>query len=213
MEKIIVIGGGGHAKVVISILKKINSYVIEGYTDIQNLGPILGVPFIGSDDILGEKKYNDGVGNLALGIGQLKSSKLRIDVINKLQPFNYSFPIIISPNSSINEDVLIEEGSVVMDGVVINSGSKIGKYSIINTNSSIDHDCTIGSYTHIAPGVTLSGGVEIGNHSLIGTGSNIIQYIKITDNTVVGAGSTVVNSALKPGIYIGNPAIFYNEKK
>jgi len=48
---------------------------------------------------------------------------------------------------------------------------------------------------------------------LIGTGSNIIQYIKITDNTVVGAGSTVVNSALKPGIYIGNPAIFYNEKK
>ena len=93
-----------------------------------------------------------------------------------------------------------------MDGVIINSSSIIGDFSIINTKTSIDHDCKIGDYVHIAPGVTISGGVKIGNNTFIGAGATIIQYKKIGKNTIIGAGSVVVNDLIESGTYAGIPA-------
>ncbi|GAB4460269.1 MAG: acetyltransferase [Bacteroidales bacterium] len=210
-EKIIVIGGGGHSKVVISIIKKLKQFEIVGFTDIQVKENILGIPYIGTDSII-EKYRFEGVTNLVIGIGQIKSSKIRRDIVAFAKSYNYNFPVIISPNSIINEDVNIAEGTVVMDGVVINSGTKIGAFSIINTNSSIDHDCKIGGFTHIAPGVTLSGEVIIGENVLIGTSANVIQGINICDNVLVSAGSSVQKDIVKPGIYRGIPARFIKGK-
>jgi len=205
MEKIIVIGGGGHAKVVISILRKLKRYEIIGYTDNENKNLILEVPYIGTDDVLSDYFMNYGINKAVLGLGRLKSGKLRIAISKKITSIGYNFPDIVSPNAIINEDVIIGTGTVIMDGAIINSGTKIGNFCIINTKAAIDHDCRIGDFTHIAPGVTLSGGVEIGDNVLLGTGTNVIQYKKIVDNTIIGAGSTVIESIVKPGTYIGNP--------
>ena len=205
MKKIIVIGGGGHAKVVISILKRVSDYEILGYTDKEDRGVILGIQYLGTDSIL-ESKYREGIEICVLGIGQIKSTELRKTIVEYVQALGYHLPTLIAPTAIINEDVQINKGTVIMDGVVINSGSKIGKYAIINTNSSIDHDCIVGDYTHIAPGVTLSGNVEIGDNVLIGTGSCIIQERKVESSCIVAAGSSVQSSLLEPGIYRGNPA-------
>lgn len=123
----------------------------------------------------------------------------------------FVLPGIISPNTIINEDVSIGNGTMVMYGVTINSGSSIGEYSIVNTNASIDHDCSIGDFTHIAPGVTLSGEVKVGNDVLIGTGANVIHQINIPDNTIISAGSTELKSISKNGIDRGNPASLIKE--
>jgi len=131
-EKIIVIGGGGHAKVVISLLKKTNKFTIVGFIDTEKKENILGTDYLGDDSILKEQ-YEKGIDNCALGIGQIKSSSLRQKIVEKLTIVGYSFPTIISPTAIINENVEIGEGTVIMDGVIINSGSKIGNYSIINT--------------------------------------------------------------------------------
>ncbi len=204
MDKIVIIGGGGHAKVVISILKKINTYEIVGYTDIKNRGEILGVKYIGNDSIL-KNLYKNGVKNAVLGLGFIKSNKKRKNVLKEISNIDFNYPAIISNNSVINEDVTTGMGTVIMDGVVINSGTKIGNFCIINTRSSIDHDCIIKNHAHIAPGVTLSGGVEIGDNVLIGTGANIIQYKKVVDNAIIGAGSTVVEDINESGLYGGIP--------
>lgn len=209
-DKIVVIGGGGHAKVIISILKKLNRYEIVGYTDPENKGEILGISHLGNDDIL-NSLFSDGVVNAVIGLGQIKSAALRRKAVDICKRIGFNLPAIISPNAIINEDVRIGNGTVVMDGVTINSGSTIGECSIVNTNASIDHDCKIGDFTHIAPGVTLSGEVKIGNDVLIGTGSNIIQQINIPDNTMISAGSTVLKSIGKKGIYRGNPAILIKD--
>jgi len=206
MVKIVVIGGGGHAKVVISILKKLNNYEIIGYTDIENKGEILGVEYLGSDKILEELFLNKNIKNVAIGIGQIKNVEFRKRTIKKLIKIGFEFPVIISPDSVINEDVKIGQGTVVMDGVIINSGSFIGDFSIINTKVSIDHDCKIGDFVHIAPGVTISGGVKIGSDTFIGAGATIIQYKKIGENIIIGAGSVVVNDLIESGTYIGSPA-------
>jgi len=209
-EKIVIIGGGGHAKVIISILKKIDKYEIVGYTDLENKGKILGIKYLGNDNILHEL-HKKKVKNAVIGLGQIKSTNHRRRLSQMVKEIGFDTPNIVSPDSIINEDVVIAEGTVVMDGAIINSGSIIGKYSILNTRCSIDHDCKIGDFTHIAPGTTLSGEVTIGNNVLIGTGSNIIQQVSICDNTIIAAGSTIFETILKKGIYGGNPAKFIKE--
>ena len=204
MDKIVIIGGGGHAKVVISILKKINTYEIVGYTDVKNRGEILGVKYIGNDSIL-KKLYRNGIKNAVLGLGFIKSNKKRKNVLKEISNIDFNYPAIISNNAIINEDVTTGMGTVITDGVVINSGTQLANFCIINTRSSIDHDCMIKNHTHIAPGVTLSGGVEIGDNVLIGTGANIIQYKKVVDNAIIGAGSTVVKDINESGLYGGIP--------
>ena len=204
-DRIVVIGGGGHAKVIISILKRLNNYDIVGYTDVENKGEILGMSYLGNDDSL-NSIYNKGIKNAVIGVGQIKSSFHRRKLANMIKGIGFKVPRVVSRNAIINEDVFIGNGTVIMDGVTISCGSIIGEYSIVNTNSSIDHDCFIGEFTHIAPGVTLSGEVKIGNDVLIGTGANVIHQITISDKTIISAGSTVLKSISKKGIYGGNPA-------
>jgi len=161
MEEIIVIGGGGHAKVVISVLKKIGKYKIIGYTDIKNQGPILGIEYIGTD----EEINNYNVSMAAIGIGVLENFKIRHKIVNNYIKKGFTFPSILSPYAIVNEDVSIGEGTVIMDGVVINSGTSIGNFSIINTRSSIDHDCEIGDFVHIAGAVITKDCLESGKYA------------------------------------------------
>ena len=205
-EKIIVVGGGGHAKVVISIIKKLEIYDIIGYTDIEDKGNILGIKYLGTDDSLNYYFNESIITNAVLGIGQIKSSEIRVKIYKKLKGLGYTLPAIVSPDAIINEDVKICEGTVVMDGVVVNSGTKIGRAVILNTKSSVDHDCVIGNFTHIAPGVTISGGVGVGNNVLLGTGAIVTECKSICNDVIVGAGATVVKNIEKTGIYIGTPA-------
>jgi len=205
MDKIVVVGGGGHAKIVISILKKMNKYKIIGYTDNKNKGDLLGIPYLGSDDILIDLRYRN-IKNAVLGIGHLDSSKIRVKIYHNLLDLEYSYPAIISPDALISEDTSIGMGTVVVDGAVINTGVEIGEFSIINTNSSIDHDCRIGNFVHIAPGVTLSGGVSVGDYTFVGAGSVVIQNISIKGHCTIGAGAVVNKDIITKGTYIGKPA-------
>ncbi|MCD4819047.1 MAG: NeuD/PglB/VioB family sugar acetyltransferase [Candidatus Cloacimonetes bacterium] len=203
MKDIIVIGGGGHGKVLISILKKIENYNIVGYVDFENRGNILGVSYYGTDEKLLSLKDKP---LLALGIGQIKNIAIRKKIVDKFFNNAFSFETIISPNAIINEEVELGEGTVVMDGVVINSGTNIGKYSIVNTNSSVDHDCKIGDFVHIAPGCTLSGEVKLEQNVLVGTGAKIIQGIRIVENVIIAGGSCVMEHIVEKGTFIGVPA-------
>jgi len=203
MDKIIIIGGGGLAKVVISILRKVNKYEICGYTDTVDRGSVLQVPYLGDDVFLEKLLKTDKIKNAVIGVGGIGDTSLRRNLETKLREMGFVFPSVVSPYAILNDEVSIAEGTIVMDGVVINSGTKIGIFNILNTCSSIDHDCKIGNFVQIAPGAVLCGGVEVGNDSFIGAGSTIIQSRIITDNCVVGAGAVVVKDCLKAGKYFG----------
>lgn len=205
LEKIIIIGGGGHAKVLISVIKKSSLFEIVGYVDIIDRGTILGVKNIGNDNILDEI-YSRGILKAAMGVGQVVVSLKRFEIIQKIKEIGFSFPIILSKDAIVNDAVSIEEGSQVFDGVVINSGTTIGTFSVINTNSTIEHDCIIGNFCHIASSAVLSGGVEIGSLSMIGSNAVVIQNKKICTNCMIGAGSVVTQNLTEEGVYVGNPA-------
>lgn len=206
IEKILILGGGGHAKVVVSILKKRRDFEIVGYTDNEDFGPVLGVPYLGRDEVLKELKARYARCAAVLGIGYLGNSDLREQLAEKLRAIGFVMPAIISPQAVINEGVVIGDGTVVMDGVIINVGTRIGRYAILNTRASIDHDCEIDDFVHIAPGATLGGGVRVGARTLVGIHAAVLQYKTIGERCIIGAGAVVVHDCLQPGTYMGVPA-------
>jgi sugar O-acyltransferase (sialic acid O-acetyltransferase NeuD family) len=207
MERIVVLGGGGHAKVLISILKKLRTYRMIGYTDLRENGQILGIPHLGGDDILSDLKGKGRRLSAAIGIGNTSLSRKRMSLKKYLEDLDVLLPSIISPDSVVNEDTRIGRATVVFDGAVVNSGARIGDCCIVNTNSTVEHDCVISDNGHIAPGASLSGGVIIGENTLIGTGATIIQNVHICGDCVIGAGAVVLKDIDVPGTYIGVPAV------
>jgi sugar O-acyltransferase (sialic acid O-acetyltransferase NeuD family) len=205
-DAIVVVGGGGHARVVISIVRKLKHHRILGYTDLKDNGALVGVPYFGSDRELtvlavGRKKLN-----AVLAVGQVGLGKPRYELWTRLHSPALSFPLIVSPDAVVNEGVAGGEGAVVMDGAVINSGATIGRGAIVNTNSTIEHDVVLEDWVHVAPGATISGGVTVGRFSMIGAGATVIEGIKIVAECMVGAGATVVRDLTEPGVYVGSPA-------
>ncbi len=211
-KKIVLIGGGGHCKVVISILKKLDNFEIEGIVDNYKAGSLIsGIKIIGTDNDL-KDIHKSGINYALITVGSVRDNIKRYRLFNMAREIGYKFPSIISPEAIVDEIVRIDEGTVIMPGSIINIDSSIGKNCIINTGAIIEHDCKIGNHCHIAPGVHISGAVNISELSFIGIGATIIQGIKIGKNVTVGAGSVVIKDIPDNVIALGNPAKIVSNK-
>ncbi len=202
---VVILGGGGHAKVLIDALIK-NSFMVLGYTDPQpELSGVknLAIPWLGNDEIIFE--YSQQSILLVNGIGSINSTLKRCQLFNRFKEKGYMYTNVIHPSAVIATNVSLQEGVQIMAGVVIEVDSVIGNNSIINTKASINHDCWIGDHVHIAPGVTLSGNVRVGESSHIGAGATIIQNLNIGRNCLIGAGAVVVNDIPDNAVVMGVP--------
>lgn len=202
----IVIGGGGHARVLIAGLKRLNRPILgltvaeKSFAGTQVGGSLV----LGTDDIL--ERYDPKTVCLINGIGSTRDMTLRHAIFERFIGQGFSFASVIHPSAFCENDVELGEGIQVMAGAVIQTGCRIGANTIINTSASVDHDCRIGAHCHIAPGVTLSGGVEIGDGSHVGVGSSVIQNIHIGSQALVAAGSTVISAVPSGARVSGVPA-------
>jgi sugar O-acyltransferase (sialic acid O-acetyltransferase NeuD family) len=207
---IVVAGGGGHARVVISILRKLRNVRILGYTDLEDRGPLLGIPYLGGDEQLirlaAAAEAASGTLSAAIGVGQVGLGSARHKLWMRLQPHRLWLPAIVSPAAIVNEEVSLGEGTAVMDGAVINCGATVGRGGIVNTHSTVEHDVRIGEWVHLAPGATICGDVTIGDFAMIGAGATVIEGRKIAACCRVGGGSTVIHDLTEPGVYVGSPA-------
>jgi len=205
MAEIVVIGGGGHAKVLVSVLKKL-PWTIVGYTDPHDAGPLLGVAWLGDDEALaGVRAGNPGCAAL-VGVGKVDSRPLRAEVQRSLARLGFAIPVVVSPQAVVNEDVTLGAGSMIFDGALVNSGATAGEGCILNTGSIVEHDCRLGDDVHVAPGATVSGGSSIGDHCMIGAGATVVHAVTICRGCLVGAGAVVAADIAEPGVYAGVPA-------
>jgi sugar O-acyltransferase (sialic acid O-acetyltransferase NeuD family) len=193
MDKILLIGSGGHARSCIDALEQGNQFEIAGLIEKdENISnESLGYPVIGTDKDLGvlRKQYK----NALITVGQIKSPRIRIKLYQLLKNLDFSLPIIISSEAYISKHAQIGEGSIVMHGVIINANAKIGKNCIINNSALIEHDSVIGDHCHIATGAIINGEVSIDNETFIGSGAVTKQAISIGKNCVIGAGVVLKN--------------------
>ena len=207
-KPVIIIGAGGHGKVLLDILLDTGIQVI-GFLDNDAAlrgKEIFGIPILGKDEEI--VRYQSDEVKLVNGIGSVGVATLRRSVYEKFKAQGFHFRQVIHPSAVISQRAFLEEGVQVMAGAVINIGSRIEEDTIINTRASVDHDCRIGKHVHIAPGVTLSGGVSVGDETLIGTGSSVIQGVSIEERVLVGAGSNVIGNISDNYKGYGNPIRF-----
>lgn len=203
---VLIVGGGGHAKVLIDALRLHLSRII-GITEVDpaKLGTeVLGVRVIGDDKAISEHAPDTLL--LVNGIGSVHLPKARKAVFEKFKEQGFTFATVVHPSAVVARDVVLGEGCQIMAGSVIQPGSKVGKNTIVNTNASVDHDCIISDHVHIAPGVTLSGDVHIEKGVHLGVGTTVIQGVTIGENSVVGAGSVVIANVMKNAVVVGVPA-------
>lgn len=204
-SRVVLLGAGGHAKVVAEALEKSGAEIVAISTladAIASFCPL--AQRITDTDVM--QFASDESAKLVNGLGGTGDTSPRRSLYEKFRRDGAEFETVIHPSAVIASDVVIGAGAQIMAGVVLQPGVFIGENAIINTRASIDHDCQIGAHAHVAPGVSLSGDVAVGANAHIGTGACAIQGVSIGESAVVGAGAVVVRSVPAGAHYIGVPA-------
>ena len=197
--KIILFGAGGHALSVIDVIEKTKKFKILFLLDKFD-------GEIGKYKIYKEKKnieyYKKYTNKAFVSIGQIKNSKPRSILYNKLLEKGFIIPKIISPFALVSDTAKIDDGTIVMHHALVNSFSQIGKNCIINSKALVEHGVKIENNCHLSTGSIANGDCLIKTGSFIGSNATIIQKITIGSNSVVGAGKIVkknlpINSVYK----------------
>lgn len=200
----IIVGGGQHAAVVVSMLRQLNK-TIAGFTDPDPGAQVdENIDRIGGDESFAEESPSEVV--LATGVGSTEDVSLRAGLFENLVEKGFEFPALVHPSAEVAPEATLEPGAQVMAGAIVQTGAVIGKNVIVNTNASVDHDCVIGAHSHVAPGVVLSGGVTLAPRVHVGTGASIIQGVDIGARSLIGAGAVVIEDVQSDVVVLGIPA-------
>ncbi len=203
---IIIVGAGGHAKVVADALLAAGA-TVAGLVDAAPAATarhVLGLPVLGDDQVVLGRPTDALI--LANGVGSTGQPSARVRVFDSFRARGFRFATVVHPASVIGRDVELAEGAQVMAGAVVQPGCHIGVNAIVNTGAAIDHDCRIGAHAHVAPGAVLAGGVTVGDRAHIGAGAVVIQNITVGPDAVVGAGAVVVHDVSDGMRVVGVPA-------
>lgn len=207
-NSVVGLGAGGHAKVIIDILRLSEKWNIACLLDFNSDlkgKTIYGVPVLGDDALL-PSLLSQQITHAFLGVGSVGDPSKRISLFTTLIQLGFDIVDVIHPSAVISPSVSMGKGPMVMAGVMINADTRIGDNVIINTGAVVEHDCRIGSHAHVATGAKLSGGVIVGEGAHIGTGAAIRNHITIGKHAVVGVGAAVVNDVPEGVVVGGTPA-------
>ncbi len=195
-NRLVIIGAGGHGKVVADIALKL------GYTDISflddnSVGECFNFPIIGTtNDVVA---LNDEKTDFVIAVG---NNLIRKSIAER---YDINWTTLIHPSAVIATSVSIGKGTVVMAGAIINPCAIIGNHCIINTCAVVEHDNLLGDYVHISPNAALGGTVTVGQATHIGIGATVKNNIEICSDCTIGAGAVVVKAIDEVGVYTGVP--------
>lgn len=211
-DKIVLLGGSGHAKVLIDLIRTNNKYEIIGVLDSQLKADstVSETPVLGGDELL-SGLYKKGIKNACIGVGSIKDNGKRKMLYEKVKQLGFYVPALIHPRTVVSKNVQIGDGVQIMAGTIVQTGCSIEENTIVNTGAIIEHDCNIGKHVHICPGTVISGGCIFGDSVFIGAGATVIQGIKIGSNSIVAAGAVVVENVPDNTKVMGVPARIVNK--
>ncbi|ALA81066.1 acetyltransferase [Stenotrophomonas maltophilia] len=203
MSRVAVVGAGGHAKVIIDLLRG-GGHEVVACLDAGRVGQVVnGVPVLGDERVQLPLLKDQGVDAVFVALGD---NRLRRKVAAAVTAAGLEMIPAVGRSAVISPSARIGQGCAIMEGAILNADVVVHDFAIINTNASVDHDCVVGAFAHVAPGSTLAGGVEVGASVFLGAGTRVIPGIKIADGATVGAGGVVVRDIDSTGTWVGVPA-------
>lgn len=206
----IVIGAGGHARVLLDTLQQQNVPIL-GLVDVDEAlrgTRMLGELVLGGDEVVYRYCPEDVL--LINAIGSIRQPVIRQNVYERFKSLGYRFMTIIHHSAVVSPQATLAEGVQVMAGAVVQAGSLIGENVIVNTSASVDHDCTVGRHVHLSPRTTLCGNVRVGDVTHIGAGATVIQGVVIGHSVLIGAGALVLQDVSDNNTAVGVPARLRN---
>jgi acetyltransferase EpsM len=206
MRDLIVIGGGGHARVVIETARATRDlWRVIGFVDPSSCAETqshLNIPRLGSDDALAH--YPNAA--FILGIGAVGVSDRRQQVVVQIDAAESRWATLIHPGACVSASAIVGAGTVVLAGAIVASRARLGAHCIINHNAVVDHDATLGAFVHASPGSIIAGGAAVGEGSYIGMGALIRDHITLGHSCLVGMGAVVTKSFNAGSVLAGVPA-------
>lgn len=206
--KLVIIGGGGHAKACFDVLSGMKEIELVGYTDkfASLIDSLIDLPYLGTDEVsknLANQCY------FLNAIGHLGDPSLRVQLTNYYKQIGANFLTCVAESAWVSNNAKLGEGSMVMHQAIISANTQIGDHCIINNKALIEHDCSLGNQVHVSTGALVNGGVKIGDNTFIGSGAIIRNGIEIGKNVVIGMGAVVTKSVPDGAKVKGNPARNY----
>ncbi len=208
-DSILILGAGGHAKVVLDALLRqgLNREGVEVADDGVALQgrDFLGAPVRAPADglTLQAPRFHVAIG--AAGARERAFGRLRGQGRVALS--------VLHTAASISPLAVLGEGVFVAAQAVVGPTAQLGEGVIVNHGAVVDHDCVIGAFSHIAPNATLGGGVTIGRRVLVGAGATLLPGVRVGDDSIIGAGALVARSIDAGGTWIGVPAVRMQDKE
>jgi sugar O-acyltransferase (sialic acid O-acetyltransferase NeuD family) len=205
--EVVILGAGGHAKVLIDLLRRLGTpdrlAVLD--RDRARIGQdLLGVPIIGDDGMMETLDRERVV--LVNGMGSTRDTAARESLFMKGQGLGFHFRTLVHPTASVASDVVLGEGVQLLAGAIVNTCARIDDDAIVNTGAIVEHDCRVGAHAHVASGAVLAGGVTLHDGVHVGAGATVIQGISVGHRAVVGAGAVVVRDVEGGITVVGVPA-------
>ncbi len=204
-KEVCIIGNGGHCRAILDVIASIKSYSIT-------FGGSIKVTRIIEDSRSLSKEDWDKLANeyqfFIIGVGQIKDPGPRIEISNEILLRGGKLVTLKAPEGDtyVSKTAALDEGTVIMHGVVVNTNARIGRNCIINTGAIIEHDAVIGDFCHISTGAVINGGASVGDCCFVGSNAVVLNQISLCANVVLGAGAVAKFAITEPGIYMGDPA-------
>lgn len=200
---LIILGAGGHAKVVAEIAQSAGFYVVGFLDDYLNEAPLPGYKVLGATALAKDLLAEDPSLQMVIAVGDNNARK---QLATAMDAWADRFVTLVHPSAVVSPYAMIGLGTVVMPHATINAGARIGNHAILNTACSVDHDCFIGAFAHISPGVHLAGAVRVEEGAHLGVGVAVIPKVTIGAWSIVGAGASVIKDIPPRVVAVGVPA-------
>jgi UDP-perosamine 4-acetyltransferase len=202
---VVILGAGGHGRVVLEILRAAGRFNPIGFIDANTSltgTQIGGVPVLGAANQLLKVRQNK-VRHAIVAIGDNRTRRRYAQTL-----LEHGFDLInaIHPTASIASTATLGANVVLAAGAVICTEARLGDCVIVNTNAVVDHECEICDAVHLCPGALLAGRVRVGGGAFVGLGAKVIQCLSIGDDAVIGAGAVVLKDVPAGATAVGVPA-------
>lgn len=204
----LIVGGGGHAAVVLDALLLSDSerrYVILDADPSLWGTDVIGIRVAGGDDML-PKLLDEGAKYFVVAVGGSRATNNRATLFDRLINFGLVPLSVFHPRAVCAKSAEIGAGSQLLAGAIVNARARLGRNVIVNTGAIIEHDCLLGDHVHIATGAKLAGQVRVEKGAHVGIGASVREGILIGEQATVGAGAVVIRDVPRQCVVVGNPA-------
>lgn len=206
VQRLVVMGAGGHAREVLDVLTSLPDGPAPGRTTVF-AEP--GATTAAAATLLRERGHEvdgtlpaDATHYLpAVGDPALRGRFVALAERHGLLPAQ-----AVSPLSTVPHAVREAPGLVAFPRVHISTDVAVGSHCHLNTGCSVSHDCRLGDRVTLSPGVLLAGGVVVEDDAFVGIGAVVLPGRRIGRGAVVGGGAVVVHDVPAGATVAGNPA-------